>query len=129
MRSEFGTASSIFVVAENTLFFITSLKISSYPGSSSKGNVPELIVLTKFSFISTPIVGNPDFANERAVGSPILPIPTTQTWSVREFNDYLTSSRLFILSFESDIDITSTDLFEHILTYYNFVMIAIRPKF
>ena len=42
---------------------------------------------------------------------------------------FFTSSRLFILSFEPDIDITNTDIFEPILTYYNFVMIAIRPKF
>ena len=29
--------------------------------------------------ISTPIVGNPEFANVMAVGKPILPIPITHT--------------------------------------------------
>ena len=41
IKSEFDTASLIFVVAENFLFLITSLKISSYPGSSFKGNFPD----------------------------------------------------------------------------------------
>ena len=75
------------------------------------------------------MVRKPDLANESAVGRPILPIPTTQTRSEREFNGFFTSSRLFILGFKLDIDITNTDIFEPILTYYNFVMIAIRPKF
>ena len=32
-----------------------------------------------FSENSSYIVVNPDFANDKAVGNPILPIPTTQT--------------------------------------------------
>ena len=79
IRLELGTASSIFVVAENVLLSKTSLNISSYPGSSFSGKFLELIFSTKDSLMSTPIVGNPDLANERAVGRPILPIPTTQT--------------------------------------------------
>ena len=117
------------MVAENFLFFITSSNISLYPGSSFSGNFPELMFCTKFSLISTPIVCSPDFAKDNAVGRPILPIPMTQTRSVFESNDFLTSSILFILSFELDINITNTDIFEYILTYYNFGMIAIHPKF
>ena len=84
--------SSIFVVAENVLFLITSWKISSYPGSSSKGKLSSLIFWTRDSLMSTPIVVRPDFAKDKALGRPILPIPTTQTRMVCDFNDFSTSS-------------------------------------
>ena len=89
---------------------------------------PEVIFWTKFSLISTPIVFNPDFANDKAVGSPILPIPITQTLMDFEFSDSVTSSILFILIFKLDIKITAACIFEPIFTYYNFVMIAFIPK-
>ena len=92
IKSEFETASSIFVVAENVLLFITLLNISSYPGSSFNGNFPEFTFWTRFSFMSTPIVDNPDFAKDNAVGRPILPIPITQTRRDFLANDSRTSS-------------------------------------
>ena len=79
--------------------------------------------------MSTPIVDKPDLANERAVGRPILPIPTTHTLMFFESNDFLTCSGLFISRLVFDIIFPISDIFELSLTYYNFGMIAFRPKF
>jgi hypothetical protein len=53
--------------------------------------------------ISTPIVCNPDFAKDKAVGKPLLPIPITQTLSDFEFSEFNTSPTLFILILEFDM--------------------------
>ena len=68
-----------------------------------KGNLPEFILAINSSLISTPIVFNPDFANDNAVGRPILPIPITQTRSSLESKDFFTSSKLFMFIFKLDI--------------------------
>ena len=54
----------------------------------------------------TPIVSKPDLAKDNAVGRPILPIPITQTRNVFDSKDFVTSSRLFMVIFGFDIDIT-----------------------
>ena len=53
--------------------------------------------------MSTPNVSRPDFAKESAVGKPIRPIPTTQTFNFRDSNDRLTFSGSFMLIFKLDI--------------------------
>lgn len=45
-------------------------------------------MLTKFSLTSTPVVGRLEFANESAVGSPILPIPTMQICNCPDFSKF-----------------------------------------
>ena len=103
IKSELLTASSIFVVAEKSFFSRTSLKIFSYPGSSFKGNFFKLISSTNFLLMSTPIVCNPDFAKDNAVGKPIRPMPITHTRKDFESNDFFTSSKLFIFILKSDM--------------------------
>ena len=53
-----------------------------------------LILLTNSPLISIPTVLRPDFANDNAVGKPILPIPITQT-------DISFLSINFLISFSS----------------------------
>ena len=99
IRFDFEIASLILVVAEKFPFFLALLNISSYPGSSFNGKFSALIESTNFSLISTPIVCSPALANDNAVGRPILPIPTTQTFKDLDSREFLTSSILFISIF------------------------------
>ena len=96
IMSDFDIALLISVVAEKFPFFITLLNISSYPGSSFNGKIPLLSESTNCSLISIPTVWSPALANDNAVGSPILPIPTTQTFNDLFFREFFTSLILFI---------------------------------
>ena len=61
-----------------------------------KEKFPELIESTNFSLISMPMVWSPALANDNAVGRPILPIPTIQTFKDCVSKEFRPSSILFI---------------------------------